>query len=507
MRLLKIGRDQSCNIVLPSPRVSSLHAEITILNSGDMLLEDKNSLNGTYVMNRRINPGATVSIKRGDAIRFADMELDWSRVPMITTQPYKAIYGIGKDVRNEIQLSGATVSRFHATVFVEKDGKCYIEDHSKNGTTVNGTKINSGQRVRIKRKDAISCGGVPVKLNIGGGGLDWRKILLPALVAAAAIFLVVLGIKYFPSGIFDRTKSDAWLYDRYKNATCLVVGQYHYKVSIPNVDLNKLNQAFESRNLETIPTRIIKTSNGFRGSDEDFNTYFGTGFFADDKGKIVTNLHIVKPWLADMNSEGNLDTEGLKQSIGAILSSNQNILLRNGYNLPLTAYISSIKVEGVLDYIGVVPNGKYYEYENSEKCRVQYDEGENLDVDVAMIATVNGRLPQGCSYVNIKDSIRSLEDDYKVGTHIYTIGFPAGLTTQDAKNQPISALGHSGSITQATNNYSFGFDAASFSGASGSPIFDKQGHLVGVVNRGIRTTNFNQGIKGRYIKEMSEKVN
>ena len=61
MRLLKIGRDKSNNIVLPSPRVSSTHAEITILNNGDMLLEDKNSLNGTFV----IAPALVSQLKAG----------------------------------------------------------------------------------------------------------------------------------------------------------------------------------------------------------------------------------------------------------------------------------------------------------------------------------------------------------------------------------------------------------------------------------------------------------
>lgn len=65
MRLLKIGRDMSCDIVLHSDKVSSLHAEITLLNSGDILLEDKNSHNGTYVMNQPIAPGKPVNIKRG----------------------------------------------------------------------------------------------------------------------------------------------------------------------------------------------------------------------------------------------------------------------------------------------------------------------------------------------------------------------------------------------------------------------------------------------------------
>jgi pSer/pThr/pTyr-binding forkhead associated (FHA) protein len=72
MRLLKVGRDGSCDIVLHSDKASSLHAEITLLNNGDILLEDKNSRNGTFIMNRPIQPGTQVNIKRGDAIRFGD---------------------------------------------------------------------------------------------------------------------------------------------------------------------------------------------------------------------------------------------------------------------------------------------------------------------------------------------------------------------------------------------------------------------------------------------------
>ena len=82
MRLLKIGRDASNNIVLHSEKASSLHAEITLMDNGDIMLEDKGSHNGTFIQNRPIKPGVPVSIRRGDAIRFADVELIWSQVPM-----------------------------------------------------------------------------------------------------------------------------------------------------------------------------------------------------------------------------------------------------------------------------------------------------------------------------------------------------------------------------------------------------------------------------------------
>ena len=63
MRLLKIGRDVACDIVINSAKVSSLHAEITLMNSGDILLEDKGSRNGTFVQNQAIKPGSPVNIR------------------------------------------------------------------------------------------------------------------------------------------------------------------------------------------------------------------------------------------------------------------------------------------------------------------------------------------------------------------------------------------------------------------------------------------------------------
>ena len=43
MKLLKIGSSSSSNIVLNSEFVSSHHAEILLLDSGEIILEDKNS--------------------------------------------------------------------------------------------------------------------------------------------------------------------------------------------------------------------------------------------------------------------------------------------------------------------------------------------------------------------------------------------------------------------------------------------------------------------------------
>lgn len=53
MKLFKIGSNSKCDIVLNSPYVSGLHAELTSLPEGNFILEDKNSTNGTTVNGKK----------------------------------------------------------------------------------------------------------------------------------------------------------------------------------------------------------------------------------------------------------------------------------------------------------------------------------------------------------------------------------------------------------------------------------------------------------------------
>ena len=56
-------------------------------------------------------------------------------------------------------------------------------------------------------------------------------------------------------------------------------------------------------------------------------------------------------------------------------------------------------------------------------------------------------------------------------------------------------MGHGGSVTQECADYSFGFDASSYGGASGSPIFNEKGQLIGVLNAGdSKSQGFNSHV-------------
>ena len=505
MKLVVIGSSSDSHIVLSSPYVSSYHAEILLLDNGDILLEDKGSRNGTFLNDNKLQPNKEVTIKRGDNVRFATIVLDWNLVPMapkIDMRTVKEMRGIGTNFRNKYQLQGDRVSRFHATLKKMSSGKWYIQDHSTNGTTVNGTPVPKDQEVRIKKGDRIQCAGVgvPNPCDDEGGNIDWGKI---GKIVAGALMIIALciGIKYlvrscsegktgdgFHWGMKDVTMDDNQIYERYKTSTVLLFAGYYFEVSAGDLNFD----------LFELPTKVIVVDGKLIdvAKTDQAAMYFGTGFFVSKDGKLITNLHIAKPWLFD-DAASEIESIYKKQ-----LQIIANTFAAAMPQIPLGAYVSEVKVEGKLKFIGLIPNGEDFDDENFLKCKV-LSAGDDTNVDVALIRTVKGGLPDDCTYVKT-DSICVDEAALAVGSHIYTMGFPAGMSLQELENNHgIQLFGRGGSIIQESNDYSFGFDAASYGGASGSPIFNDHGQLVGVLNAGFaKTQGFNFGIKAKYVMDL-----
>lgn len=67
------------------------------------------------------------------------------------------IFLIGRDEENDIIVSHITVSRFHAQIFRNENGECFLSDLSTPyGTFVNGEKITSD--VKLKPHDRVFLG-------------------------------------------------------------------------------------------------------------------------------------------------------------------------------------------------------------------------------------------------------------------------------------------------------------------------------------------------------------
>ena len=547
MRLLKIGRDAACDITINDPRVSSLHAELTLLNSGDILLEDKGSKNGTFVQNQPIQPGKSVNVRRGDAIRFADVELQWSQVPVEDNSGYKGVWGIGTNFHNDFQIAGNTVSRFHATVKQANDGKFYIFDHSKNGTTVNGQKIMPNQPFRIKKNSAISCGGVPVNLTMGNK-IPWPSNLPLIILSAAASILLLCGIGFGVSKLVDNKNADSKIntlannvqtndslnnvmvntekpmtdeeiYDKYKSSVVFLQGVFHYRVTAGDLNLTKYGMPTSVLPYVDKETGVLDYKfTGDLSAEQILDIcssagYSGTGFFisenGEDEGKLITNLHVVKPWLFDSGKAVLEELESLLRQFFAKQVANLDISNREeGISATtLSAYISQIKVEGVLDKIILIPQGKRYDSENAIKCAVLSCGDSDPEKDVALIQSMQGEIPKGCTYVDIDNMIDTNDDAVRVTKHVCTLGFPYGTRLQNIDNEKgLQIFFNGGNINKAPDTYHLYMNAVSFHGASGSPIFNENGKLVGVLDSGVdQTQGFNAAMKAKYVKELLDK--
>ena len=535
MRLLKIGSSQDCDIVLNSRKVSALHAEITLLNNGDILLEDKGSTNGTYVNNdpNRLHPGVLRPIKKGDLVRFADMELPWSAVPQLDYSMFKKVYGIGSNMQfNEIKVPGSSVSRFHATLLIDNRGRAYIEDHSMNGTTINGKKIPSHHRNRIKRGDDVVVGGVPVNLkqfikpNVGS---TFLKVVGGFATVAALVVLLMVVVN----------PNNEWPWKKVKpaelvSATVYVQACYHYTAKIvddPFASLCKqYNIAYSS---EYQIGANGKGEMGFISEDGEFGPmwYSGTAFFVSSDGKMITNRHVAAPWkfatenetseihrLVTKMKEQNMSIDHLRTMDDLYeLIANKSLISNVVKALfdkdlmsveDLDAIISKykrceVKISGELDYIAVgYPNRHYTDIDELERC-LPIAEAKDDNVDLALLQLNSTATP--ASVKKVFDLDNALVDSKRIKpleAQYYYIGYPkgAGLNLRENGLFPQNV---EVKISRVPDRYTADLQGEVLGGASGSPVFDKKGRLVGVISFSYRNASTMSGcVLAKYAKEL-----
>ena len=509
MRILKIGRDNSCDIRLNSNHVSANHAEITLLNNGDIKLEDKGSTNGTFVMNKQIQPGKPVTIKRGDAIRFADVELNWSSVPMPEDNSmYKAVYGIGTNLENDIRISGNTVSRYHATLKIDKKGHAFIQDHSKNGTAVNGSKIPTGQNVRIKRSDAIVCGGVPVSL----ANFLPKSNMLPKVLGAVAGIAALVALAFGIWTIHEEPTVEALT-----NATACVYGEFFVEVTLKDDPLVGKMNGYTGKWV----IGVNKSNAGLAYSDneDDLNPipYTGTAFFISEYGEMGTNRHIALPW-EEYEKNPDIKEQILKivESIRTNTYNNFNNFLKDGN--PEWAPIfdrwwkSELVFSGHHEILGVLPSGyKHNPYtlkSDMLTCQVIAESGDEKK-DVALLRLNTKQTPDDIikkGYFHI-ECARVDEQSLQLGEELTTMGYPSGFDVANVMNEGKEILPTTSkiSISNRADDNQFQFQGMGKGGQSGSPVIDKNRNLVGVLYGGFGGTDITYGCNIKHLVELYEK--
>lgn len=498
MKLIVIGRNaQESDLVLVSDYVSNYHAEIIQLDNGDMFIVDKSS-NGTYLNGNRLVPGKETPIRRGDNITFADVPLDWSLIQDVNVPAgVRKMVSIGSHYMNAVSVQGPNVSRFHATMCQHADGKWYICDHSKNGTTVNGRRIIKDRYVQLKKGDTISCAGVPVTNPIKPG-VDYKLIGI-----CAAAFCVIVGLAFAWPKMFPRDYTDEQLCQKYENAVVMMICDYHFEVESGTLDISQLPDP-DSFNKKTgrftrkMYDKFVLTGDGIAMYDgSNAVPYTGTGFFIGNEGYLATNRHIAKPWESDKISFGD-KVITIQNAAEDFYREKLNKLYEMGYT-PALQYISQIKVIGKLDDVIIVPNGEFLESRNAYNA-YEVVCGSHESNDLAIFKIKSNSLPPSSTYVPIK-KIKSVAPTR--GMHVLTIGFPFGLSHQKPSKNQIQANNASGTVARNEQKYSFEFTAVSYRGASGSPVFDKKGNLVGVLNAGnSQVQGFNFAIRSEHLADL-----
>lgn len=478
MKLLKIGSSPACDIVINEPYVSALHAEVTVLDNGEIIIEDKNSTNGTFVGNQKITPNSEVSIRRGDYVRLGNVPLPWNRIPSISPMnKYKQMVNIGSNFRNEIVVSNSAVSRYHATLKISVDNKAFLCDNgSRNGTQVNGQKLQPGRDVRIKRGD-----------NIMIAGEDVTDMVLPYLpksnlknvvygVCGSAIAAVVAYLVYlvWPGS----TSVDPSVYQQ---AVVYIHSAYHYEISVSGYTLR------------------------WTQSGNEYDVASSTGFFVDREGRIGTARHVAVPWdeaytketrqqlqeafresfctqirVAQVTNEEELRL--LKSTeIGRELLESSNSLgdLNNRIN---QLRMGNIDITGKMDFFAVGYNGNNYEnISEFKRCSLVAESGD-AKKDVALLQLNEKETPHTIGLVFdlskvTEKPLRPMEDN------LYTIGFPNGfLWSYESDSKEIKNSIRETKCSKKPGKYDFEFQTTSQPGASGSPVFLPNGQLVGILS-------------------------
>lgn len=323
------------------------------------------------------------------------------------------------------------------------------------------------------------------------------------------------------------------IFHKYQDAVVLIKHSFVYKITIDGEDF--FFKDYDKR------TGEISEFISYEEAKEDPNVTWGTGFFIDPQGTLLTNRHVVDVRPSD--EEGKLILSGIKYRLESMYyagaedyrskRSDYERLQYNNYNYD--GYGSTVpeadmirmgqildeaedRLNALGDYIEnfemmknrvtktSIQFGVFFNNQKSESLNdyVQYKSvkiSENPEVDLTMMKPVNPGELIGRKIVSADMSkidsiqIKPLKITEKVTMLGYNHGVAIGNTTSGMKPQLTE-----GNISQVTDENKVLYTIPALPGSSGSPVFDKFGRLVAVNFAGMTgTQSFNYGIQTQQI--------
>jgi S1-C subfamily serine protease len=354
----------------------------------------------------------------------------------------------------------------------------------------------------------------------------YKIIFFAVVILSTAAFF---GFKYFkkaPAAIC--LDSDTKVYNEYKDAVVLIRHSYGYFAKIKGTEI-QLNTP-----------------------DAKEETVFGTGFFVDREGKILTNSHVLQPWNSSGEEQEKTNTaiRNLRLKIASILTTDvsedeyQSFIERNwkiasAYDESEGDYegegeetseepageefVSSNETETdtakvTTDIAAAIPVKEYVSREDIEvyvktveiavalhdsddqwlSCEIEKI-SEDTNIDLGIVRLTDQTTPQ--SVANIINLDNAVKDDASLnpGQKAIMVGYPLGMDLAKT-DSGIKVQLYDGKISKESDGNKIQYSITSTHGASGAPVFNECGQLIAVNFSGVdEVQGFNFGIVAKHI--------
>lgn len=364
------------------------------------------------------------------------------------------------------------------------------------------------------------------------------------------ILLVSLCTLLISGCSLQSAKTPEELFKECSSGVVLICCNYYYSLTLPTgqtLFFTGLDSEGNTENV-TIDEYIIK---------RNCNTQFGTGFFIDSKGHIMTNRHVVDVSLneaeaqekivASMRRERQTYIDSMEMARQAYIELQQkqnecyrydyygNIYTDNNMLQEINAAMSyleerydrwqqlcnfisantnprAIKIK-TISKLGIVYNDTYVESEDDffgkNTCTIKkISRKENADL--AIIQLKGGQTPESAHIFSIAEEIHegkksnNIErlltgngpdtEELKMDQQLYMIGYNHGIQLAQTR-KGIKAQMTSGKLTQLSDGERILYSIPAMHGSSGAPVIDEYGHVRGVNFAGMLSGgSFNFGI-------------
>ncbi|MBL0180991.1 MAG: FHA domain-containing protein [Chitinophagaceae bacterium] len=301
---IKIGRDNSNDVIINEPGISRNHAIVTDLGNGSYEVKDLGSSNGTFVNRQRITLHI---IQPGDELMVGSSRVDWQAAfqsslskktdTIIQEDPFsktRKTIMVGSSDDNDIVIDNSFVSAHHAKVSVLKNGNYFLQDMgSSNGSFVNGARVITKN---FSKTDVVKIAGSDLPN-------DWFKhkklrinFLKDHKKAVWTSFSMILLLTAGTIGYINRCSWFGWdcnlsaeqVYQKNKNTLVYIEHEYYYTILFNGTRYYVGKNKNFTDQTEANPDKKYLLA---------YSRTSGSGCFIKPDGSILTSSLIINPWL------------------------------------------------------------------------------------------------------------------------------------------------------------------------------------------------------------------